>query len=153
MARTLVLLCLASVAYLACAARPLPSQPIAQRTRLASTSAAQLPLVVEVRADWCPTCRRIAPTIAALEREYAGRVAFLVLDVTDDQASARSAAAADGAGVGAFFRDNRATGVVAVFSPQRREVARLAGETDLSRYREPLSEAFATVSANQGRGP
>jgi len=71
--------------------------------------------VVVVRADWCPTCRRIEPTVTALQREYAGRVSFLVLDVTDDATSARSTVAAEQAGVGAFFRDNNATGIRRAF--------------------------------------
>jgi thiol-disulfide isomerase/thioredoxin len=99
--------------------------------------------VVVVRADWCPTCRRIEPTVTALEKEYAGRVSFLVLDVTDDATSARSTVAAEQAGVGAFFRDNNATGIVAVFSRGRSQVAKLAGEADVARYREPLSAALS----------
>ena len=103
-----------------------------------------LPLVAVVLADWCPTCRRIEPTVAALQREYGGRVSFLILDVTDDAASARSTAAADQAGIGAFFRDNNATGIVAVFTRQRAEVAKLAGEADAERYRGPLATAIGT---------
>ena len=108
-----------------------------------ATVSRDLPLVVVVRADWCPTCRRIEPTVTALQREYAGRASFLVLDVTDDAASARSTSAAAQAGVGEFFRNNNATGIVGVFTRQRKEVAQLAGETDIARYREPLSAALA----------
>ena len=148
MARALLILCLALAA---CAARPATSPPAAQVTSSpaaapSSTTAKDLPLVVVVRADWCPTCRRIEPTVAALQREYAGRVSFLVLDVTDDATSARSTALAEQAGVGAFFRDNNATGIVAVFSRRRSQVAKLAGEADVARYREPLS---AALSASQ----
>lgn len=145
MARALLILCLTLAA---CAARPSTSQPAAQAASNAaasppSTIAKDLPLVVIVRADWCPTCRRIEPTVTALQREYAGRVSFLVLDVTDDAASARSTVAAEQAGVGAFFRGNDATGIVAVFSRGRSQVALLAGEGDLARYREPLSAALS----------
>ena len=108
-----------------------------------STRAKDLPLVVVVRADWCPTCRRIEPTVAALEKEYAGRVTFLVLDVTDDATSARSSVAAEQAGVGAFYRENNATGIVAVFSRGRSQVAKLSGEANVARYREPLSAALS----------
>lgn len=100
-------------------------------------------LVVVVSADWCPTCHRIAPAVASLEQEYSGRVSFLVLDVTDDDAAARSATAADAAGVGAFFRQTRATGVVAVFDRERTWVATLRGEEDPARYRESLTIAMA----------
>lgn len=102
------------------------------------------PLVVVVRADWCPTCRKIEPTVAVLQREYGGRVSFLILDVTDDAASTRSTSAAERAGVGSFFRDNNATGIVAVFTRGRAEVAKLAGEVDVERYRTPLATAMTT---------
>lgn len=145
MARDLLILCLTLAA---CATRPSTSQPAAQANSNAAasppaTSPKNLPLVVVVRADWCPTCRRIEPTVTALQREYAGRVSFLVLDVTDDATSARSTVAAEQAGVGAFFRDNNATGIVAVFSRGRSQVAKLAGEADVARYREPLSAALS----------
>lgn len=144
MARTLLILCLTLGA---CAARN-PSQPTAPLTASAGSSpsaasAKELPLLVVVRADWCPACRRIEPTVTALEKEYAGRVKFLVLDVTDDATSAQSTALAEQAGVGAFFRENTATGTVAVFSRGRSQVAKLAGETDVARYREPLTAALS----------
>lgn len=103
----------------------------------------ELPLVVVVRADWCPTCRRIEPTVTALTQEYAGRASFLFLDVTDDASTARATSLAESAGVGEFFRDNHATGIVAIFTRSRARVAQLAGETDAARYREPLTRAFA----------
>ena len=145
MAQILVVLCLTLAA---CAARPSNSHSAAPVTPSgavapSSTRAKDLPLVVVVRADWCPTCRRIEPTVAALEKEYAGRVTFLVLDVTDDATSARSSVAAEQAGVGAFYRENNATGIVAVFSRGRSQVAKLSGEANVARYREPLSAALS----------
>ena len=37
--------------------------------------------VVDFGADWCPPCRVIAPVVAALAEEYAGRAKVLALDV------------------------------------------------------------------------
>jgi len=130
---------------LGCSSRP-PSATEARTPSapaLALTESEALPLVIVVRADWCPSCRKIEPTIAALMREYEGRVRFLVLDVTDDAKTARSKVAAENAGVGKFFAENEATGVVAIFNAKGRLIGKLAGETDLTRYRDPLATAAA----------
>lgn len=43
--------------------------------------AAPGPTAVCFYADWCPDCRRFAPTFAALADQYAGRVRFARVDV------------------------------------------------------------------------
>lgn len=35
-------------------------------------------------ARWCGPCRQLAPVLAALERDYAGRVEVVAIDVDDD---------------------------------------------------------------------
>lgn len=40
------------------------------------------PALVEFFAPWCAHCRRLAPTIAELARDYHGRVRFLQVDAT-----------------------------------------------------------------------
>jgi thioredoxin 1 len=39
-----------------------------------------LPVLVDVGADWCPPCKMIAPHVAALARDYAGRLRVGELD-------------------------------------------------------------------------
>ncbi|CAM9154187.1 unnamed protein product [Heterosigma akashiwo] len=41
------------------------------------------PTVVDFYADWCSNCKAMAPTMRALEKEYAGRVNFLAVDGAD----------------------------------------------------------------------
>jgi thiol-disulfide isomerase/thioredoxin len=49
------------------------------------------PVLVDVHADWCPTCRRQAPTIEALSRDPAfSRLVILKLDY-DTQPAERTA--------------------------------------------------------------
>lgn len=48
---------------------------------LASAQRAGKPILIDVHADWCPTCRRQAPTIDALARDPSfSRLVILKLD-------------------------------------------------------------------------
>ncbi len=41
-------------------------------------------VLVDFTAKWCPPCRAMDPVIGALEREYAGRVTVVAVDVEDE---------------------------------------------------------------------
>jgi len=41
---------------------------------------ADQPVLVDFYADWCPPCRALAPTIAALAKEYEGRARVYKVD-------------------------------------------------------------------------
>lgn len=47
------------------------------------------PAVVQFHASWCGPCRAIAPHVAALEQEFAGRVDVWRVDVDEDPDAAR----------------------------------------------------------------
>ncbi|GGX42261.1 thioredoxin [Streptomyces fructofermentans] len=42
---------------------------------------AELPVLVEFTADWCPPCRQIAPVLSAVAAEEAGRLKVVQIDV------------------------------------------------------------------------
>lgn len=42
------------------------------------------PVVVEFYAEWCGYCRKLAPVLESLAREYQGRVHFVRVDVDAD---------------------------------------------------------------------
>ncbi|WP_151770635.1 thioredoxin family protein [Streptomyces abyssomicinicus] len=42
---------------------------------------AELPVLVEFTADWCPPCRQMAPVLTALAAEEAARLKVVQLDV------------------------------------------------------------------------
>ncbi len=85
---------------------PRPSSPEARRAlrRLAAESDALLdesledrldalrgaPVVVNVWASWCPSCRAEFPAFAEMGRRYAGKVAFIGLDARDDRREAEA---------------------------------------------------------------
>ena len=46
---------------------------------------ADVPVVLDFWAEWCPPCRALAPTFEELAKQYAGRVRFLKLNVDENQ--------------------------------------------------------------------
>src|SRR5207344_792816 len=48
------------------------------------------PALVNIWASWCGPCKEEAPSLAALSREYEGRVQFVGIDVKDQPAPARA---------------------------------------------------------------
>ncbi|MEU6097929.1 thioredoxin domain-containing protein [Streptomyces sp. NPDC047079] len=42
---------------------------------------AELPVLVEFTADWCPPCRQMGPVLSALAAEQEGRLKVVQLDV------------------------------------------------------------------------
>lgn len=42
---------------------------------------AEVPVVLDFWAEWCPPCRALAPTFEELAKQYAGRARFAKLDV------------------------------------------------------------------------
>merc|ERR1712146_326105 len=56
--------------------------------RLEDALANGRPTIVDFYADWCENCRTMAPKMAAIEKEYGGRVNFVAID-GDSRASDR----------------------------------------------------------------
>lgn len=65
------------------------------------------PVVVFVRADWCPYCKDLEPKMAKLVEQYGDKLRFVTLDITDQVATEKSAMIAKDAGVGEFFEMNK----------------------------------------------
>ncbi|MFC4562473.1 thioredoxin family protein [Nocardiopsis mangrovi] len=42
--------------------------------------AAEVPVLVVFTADWCPSCRRLAPVLGAVAEELGGRLAIVQID-------------------------------------------------------------------------
>lgn len=104
---------------------------------------ADTPMVVKIHADWCGTCTRMNPTFDELDVKLEGKARIVVLDVTDQQAVARSTAEADRLGVRAFFDQYKSkTGTVGVLNGTTGEpVLILKGETDTAPYVAAVASA------------
>lgn len=101
------------------------------------------PFVVKIHADWCGTCQRLEPTLAALDEKMGPSARLVVLDVTNRQTFAVAAAEAKRLGIERFFDQYKSrTGVVGVLDGSTREtLAVLSGELDVSVYEKVLTEA------------
>jgi thiol-disulfide isomerase/thioredoxin len=76
------------------------------------------PVVVDVYAAWCASCKNIAPTLSQLKRDYAGKANFVVLDVTDQAKLKETEAKAKKLGLGKFLEANKsATSTVVIVDP------------------------------------
>ncbi len=76
------------------------------------------PVVVDIYASWCPACKNIAPTISQLEKQYAGKVEFIVLDVSDQSTVTAAEAKARELGLSKFLAENKTqTGSLTIVDP------------------------------------
>jgi len=95
---------------------------------------------VKIHADWCGTCQRLNPTWTELQSEFGDRADFVVLDVTDKDAVAKSRAEAERRGIVVFFDSYKSkTGTVAILDAGSGEPrAIFKGELAVDKYRAAL---------------
>ncbi len=78
------------------------------------------PTVVIIRADWCSACQKLEPSMMELMKQYGGKLNFVMLDVTNDETTAKAAAKAKSLGLTRFFEANKKmTSTVAVFKGKK----------------------------------
>jgi thiol-disulfide isomerase/thioredoxin len=97
------------------------------------------PIVAIIRADWCPACQRLEPTMKELREQYKDRLNFVVLDVTNDEKVLESTKTARELGLEKFFEDNKKnTSTVVVFG----EKNKVSFKTDHNYERAAYVRAF-----------
>ncbi len=103
------------------------------------------PVVVDIYASWCPACKNIAPTLSQLKQQYAGKVHFVVLDVSDRSTTAKAEAKAKELGLSQFFAANKTqTGSLTIVDPATGKVlAQHRNNPNKSSYTKVLDLALA----------
>jgi len=102
------------------------------------------PVLVDIYASWCPACKNIAPTLSQLGQQYAGKVEFVVLDVSDKATTAQAEAKAKELGLSDFLAANKAqTGTVTIVNPATGQVlAQHRNNANLADYTTVLDTAL-----------
>lgn len=100
------------------------------------------PVVVVIYAKWCGNCQAIAPTLAALRKEYGERIHYITFDVSTRTTALKSAALADNYGLSTFFDSYKArTSTVAVFDPLTGHIVKLfRNNRNLVDYRQIIEK-------------
>ena len=103
------------------------------------------PVVVDVYASWCPACKNIAPTISQLEKKYAGKVEFVVLDVSDKSTTDAAEAKAKELGLSEFLAANKTqTGSLTIVDPATGNIlAQHRNNSAIDAYTKVLDVAIA----------
>jgi thioredoxin 1 len=60
---------------------------VTDATFAAEVIGAELPVLVEFTADWCPPCRQMGPVLAALAEQEADRLRVVQLNVDENPAT------------------------------------------------------------------
>jgi len=102
------------------------------------------PVVVDVYASWCPACQNIAPTVSQLKEEYAGKVEFVVLDVSDKSTTSAAEATAQELGLSKFLSENKTqTGSLTIVDPATGKIlAQYRNNPDKAAYSKVLDAAL-----------
>jgi thiol-disulfide isomerase/thioredoxin len=103
------------------------------------------PVVVDIYASWCPACKNVAPTLAKLNQEYAGKANFVVLDVSDQASTAKATARAKELGLDKFLAKNISqTGLIAIIDPATSKIlTEERDEAEIATYKKPLDAFIA----------
>jgi thiol-disulfide isomerase/thioredoxin len=102
------------------------------------------PVIVDIYASWCPACKNIAPTVSQLKEQYAGKVEFVVLDVSDKTTTAAAETTAKELGLSKFLADNKAqTGSLTIVDPATGKIlAQYRNNPDKTVYTQVLDKAL-----------
>jgi thiol-disulfide isomerase/thioredoxin len=102
------------------------------------------PVVVDVYASWCPACKNIAPTVAQLQQKYAGKVEFVVLDVSDKSTTVAAETKAQELGLSKFLTENKTqTGSLTIVDPSTGNIlTQQRNNPDITAYTKVLDAAI-----------
>lgn len=109
------------------------------------------PMIVVVRAEWCPACKKITPTLQGLMKDYQTQAQWVILDVSNKKSTAEAAQKAQELGLSDFFKKYGArTSTVAIIDPQSKKVLSLfMAESQREKYVTALDQARKMLNSTQ----
>ncbi len=109
------------------------------------------PMVAEIYASWCTSCKNIAPTLSAIQKKYGTRIRFITFDVSDNAKAQRSGILAKRLGLGSFFEANKShTSTVVVIDPATGTIQKqLINNSDQNAYTTAIDSFLKKPKGNQ----
>jgi thiol-disulfide isomerase/thioredoxin len=122
-------------------------QPSAQAMPALAQDLQGKPVVVNIHASWCPSCKRVEPALSKLKQQYSGKANFVQFDVSDRSSSQSAMNRANQIGLGKFFQANKAqTSLVAIVNPKTGAVIQeFRGNGNFQDYQTALNRAIDQV--------
>jgi thiol-disulfide isomerase/thioredoxin len=109
----------------------------------ADAAKAAQPMAVLISADWCMNCKIIKPKLHEAYQGFENKIMFVSLDVTDDATFARAQKQALQLGVPQLLSGSLATGWVALFDRNRKQVGKLMQDMSVEDMRKALQALVA----------
>lgn len=103
------------------------------------------PIVAVVKADWCPACKKISPTVMGVMKDYMSKAQWVMLDVTNKQTTAEAEKKVKELGLEKFYAEyGSRTSTVAIIDPQTKKVLSVfMAEGRKEKYVAALNKALA----------
>jgi len=100
--------------------------------------------VAIIRADWCPACQKLDPTVKELMGQYGDKLEFVIFDVTNEQTTSQSAAKAAKLGLAKFFEENKGkTSTIAVIDAKGKVTFKTSKNFNREDYVKAFDKAIA----------
>jgi len=123
----------------------LAEKPSAAQEATQPTKAQNMPIVAVVKADWCPACKKISPTVMGVMKEYMSKAQWVMLDVTNAKTTAEAEKKVKELGLEKFYAEyGSRTSTVAIIDPQTKKVLSIfMAEGRKDKYVAALNKALA----------
>lgn len=96
------------------------------------------PMAVLISADWCMNCKIIKPKLQEAYKGFEGKIRFATLDVTDDKTFIKAKQEAYALGVPKLLIGSFATGWVALYDRNGKQVGKLMQDMSVEDMRAAL---------------
>lgn len=100
------------------------------------------PVVVAIRADWCPYCKKLEPIMMDLMKEYGEKLNFVVFDITNEKTVMASKQLAKAKGLEEFFDQNKDKSAFVAVLKDNKQVFSAKYNTKRETYVEAFDQAL-----------